>query len=53
MMSHHSAKYGAHWHLGSADIIFLVVKEKDSTCLLISAITISKAHDIKAHGIPY
>lgn len=40
MISHHSAKCGAHWYLGSADIIFLVVKEKDSTYLLISAITI-------------
>ena len=40
MVRHHPVKFGGHRHCGSGDIMFLVVEEQDSTCLLKSTITI-------------
>ena len=50
-VSHHPAKFRDHRHCGGVDIIYLVVKEQDSTCLLKPPSFISKAHGMKAYDM--
>ena len=51
MVNHQSAKLGGHKDCGSGGLIFLVVKEQDSTYLpkTPSFLFISETHGIKAH----
>ena len=46
MVSHHSVKFGDHWHCGSGDVMFVVVEGQDSRCPRLdpSLLFISKAH---------
>ena len=48
-ISHHPAKFCDHRCCGSRDLMFLVVEEQDSTCQLVSIITVFP----KEHGISY
>ena len=51
-VSYHPAKFGGHRHCDKGDIT-LVVEEKNSTCcgLNLPLMCITKAHELKAHGI--
>ena len=51
MVSHHLAKFGGHRYCGGA-VMFLIVKEHNSTCLFKSSKKISEADSMKAHGLP-
>ena len=48
MVGHHPAKFAAHMHSGSGDMIFLVVERQDSTCPCLNPplLFISKAHGV-------
>ena len=53
MVSHHLAKFIGHRECGSADIMFLVVAEPDSTCFCLNmsyCLSLSSAHGLKANA---
>ena len=61
MVSHHTTKFGDHWHFGSGDRMFLVAEEENSRCSRFSRpllfnpplLFISKGYGLKTHGISY
>ena len=55
MVSHHPAKFGGHGHCGSGDVMFLVVKDQDSTCppFHLLLLFILRVYGLKAQGISY
>ena len=48
-VSHHLAKFCGHSHCGSRDMMFIVVKEQDSTCFRLNPplLFVSKAFDLR------
>ena len=52
-MRHHPAKFGAHRHCGSGDIMSLVAEEEGSKCswFSLSLLFIFKGHRLEAHHI--
>ena len=49
MITHQYAKFGGHSHCGSADTMFLVVEEQDSTCSRLNSQSKKACHINKSY----